>query len=168
MVSGALEKASYIGYALPGVTIALALVFFTSHYASFIYQTLVILIFAYVILFLPQALGAARSSLLQVNPRTEEAARGLGKSSSSVLAWITVPQILPGISAGAALVFLTAMKELPATLLLSPIGFDTLATEIWSASTEAFFARAALPALLLVAVSAVPVAFMVVKGRSIG
>lgn len=168
LVSGALEKASYIGYALPGVTIALALVFFTSNYASFIYQTLVILIFAYVILFLPQALGAARSSLLQVNPRTEEAARGLGKSSSSVLARITVPQILPGISAGAALVFLTAMKELPATLLLSPIGFDTLATEIWSASTEAFFARAALPALLLVAVSALPMAFMAVKGRSIG
>ena len=64
---------------------------------------------------------------------------------------------------GFALVFLTAMKELPATLLLAPIGFDTLATEVWSASSEAFFARAAAPALILILVAALPLALLVVR-----
>ena len=57
-----------------------------------------------------------------------------------------------------ALVFLTTMKELPATLILSPIGFEPLAVRVWSAASEAFFARAALPALLLIALSALPLA----------
>ena len=60
----------------------------------------------------------------------------------------------PGIWAGVALVFLTTLKELPATLLLGPTGFTTLAVQIWSAADEAFFARAAAPSLLLLAVSA--------------
>jgi iron(III) transport system permease protein len=159
-VSGLLEKATYLGYGLPGITIALALVFFAANYATPLYQTLALLIFAYVVRFLPQAVGACRGAFLQINPRTEEAARALGKGPLTVFARVTVPQALPGISAGAALVFLTAMKELPATLLLSPIGFETLATQVWSATTEAFFARAALPALILVALSALPVLFL--------
>jgi len=61
------------------------------------------------------------------------------------------------------MVFLTAMKELPSTLLLSPIGFHTLATEIWASTSEAFFARAALPALILLAVSGLPTALMVLR-----
>lgn len=139
--------------------------FFGANYATFVYQTLALLVFAYVVRFLPQALGACRASYLQVNPKTEEAGRGLGKGPLPVFARVTIPQMLPGISAGAVLVFLTAMKELPATLLLSPLGFDTLSTEIWSATTEAFFTRAALPALILVAVSAVPMTVMVLQER---
>jgi iron(III) transport system permease protein len=77
-----------------------------------------------------------------------------------VFAQITAPQMLPGMSAGALLVCLTAMKELPITLLLSPIGFDTLATQIWSATTEAFFTRAALPSLVLVILSGAAVFLM--------
>jgi iron(III) transport system permease protein len=98
--------------------------------------------------------------MLQVNPHTEEAARSLGAGPLRVFGWVTAPQILPGMSAGALLVFLTAMKELPITLLLSPIGFDTLATQVWSSTTQAFFTEAALPALLLIAVSAVAVLFL--------
>jgi iron(III) transport system permease protein len=64
------------------------------------------------------------------------------------------------MAAGAALVFLTAVKELPTTLLLSPTGFPTLATGVWSAVSEAFFARAAAPALLLILLSAVPMALL--------
>ena len=71
--------------------------------------------------------------------------------------------MVPGMLAGGALVFLTAMKELPATLLLSPIGYGTLATSIWSAAEEAFFAQAAVPALLLVAVSAIPTTFLILR-----
>jgi iron(III) transport system permease protein len=73
--------------------------------------------------------------------------------------------MLPGLSAGAVLVFLTAMKELPATLMLSPIGFETLATDTWAGATEGFFARAALPALILVLLSAVPMAILVLRER---
>jgi len=163
--SGLLEKAAYAGLALPGITIALALVFFAAKYLTPLYQTLSLLIFAYVIRFLPEALGACRSSMLQVNPNTEEAARGLGARSPRVFLRITAPQILPGMSAGALLVCLTAMKELPITLLLSPIGFETLATQIWASTTEAFFTRAALPSLILVILSGAAVFLMLRRER---
>jgi iron(III) transport system permease protein len=87
---------------------------------------------------------------MQVNPRLEEMGRNLGHNPIQVWLKITMPILRPGLIAGLALVFLTVMKELPATLLLSPIGFDTLATKIWSASSEAFYARAAAPSLILV------------------
>lgn len=155
--SAVIERLAYMGQSLPGITVALSLVFFAANYATSVYQTLGLLVFAYAVRFLPEALGACRSALLQVNPHTEEAARGLGAGNVRVFARITVPQILPGMSAGALLAFLTCMKELQITLLLSPIGFDTLATQIWSSSREAFFTQAALPALLLVGLSAVAV-----------
>ncbi|MPZ23406.1 MAG: ABC transporter permease subunit [Dehalococcoidia bacterium] len=158
-----IEKVAYLGFALPGVSIALALVFFAANYAIAVYQTIALLVFAYVVRFLPQALSASRSSMVQVNPAAEEAARSLGKGGLEVFRRITLPQIMPGVLAGAALVFLTTMKELPATLLLSPTGFNTLATEIWSATTEAFFTRAALPALILIVVSATPMVFTVLR-----
>ena len=76
---------------------------------------------------------------------------------------VTLPLIRTGMLAGAGLMFLTAMKELPATLLLSPIGFKTLATTIWSATEEAFYTRAATSAILLVMVSSVPMAFLTLR-----
>jgi iron(III) transport system permease protein len=152
-----LERSVYLGYALPGIVIALSLVFFGANYALFLYQTIFMLIFAYVARFLPQAVGSTRASLLQVSPRLEEAARNLGRTPIQTLSAITVPLIRPGLLTGLALVFLTAMKELPATLILGPTGFNTLATRIWDTTTEAFFAQAAVPALLLVFVSALAV-----------
>ncbi len=154
-LSRPIEVLSYTGYALPGLVVALSMVFLSLRLGS-LYQSLTILVVAYALLFLPQAVGATRVALLQVRPSMEEAARGLGRRPSQVLRTITLPLASRGILAGAALVFLTTMKELPATLLLAPIGFQTLATRIWSASSEAFFARAALPALLLIALSAIP------------
>jgi iron(III) transport system permease protein len=152
-----LERSTYTGYALPGIVIALSLVFFGANYATFMYQTLAMLVFAYVVRFLPQAVGSTRASLLQVSPRLEEAARSLGRTHSQALASITLPLLKPGLLTGLALVFLTGMKELPATLLLGPTGFQTLATRIWSATEQVFFARAAAPAMLLVLVSAISV-----------
>ena len=162
-MSSLLERVSYVGFALPGIAIALALVFFGANYATPLYQTIVLLVFAYVILFLPTALGSIRTSLLQVSPRVEEAARGLGRTQLQVLLSITVPLVRSGILAGAALVFLLTMKELPATLLLGPVGFETLATSIWSAASEAFFTRAAGSALLLIVVSAIPMSFLMLR-----
>jgi iron(III) transport system permease protein len=149
------EGITYAGYALPGIVVALALVRFASHYAPAVYQTLALMIFAYVLRFLPQALGTLRSSLLSVSPHVEEAARSLGHSPLRVSLWVTLPLIRPGLLSGAALVFLTAMKELPATLLLGPTGFKTLATVTWTATAEGFFGRAAAPALLIILVSGV-------------
>ena len=162
-VSLMLERVTYVGFSLPGIVVALALVFFGIKYATPFYQTLVILIFAYVVLFLPAAVGAARASLLQVSPRVEEAARSLGKRPYQVLGAVTVPLMRPGMLAGGTIVFLVVMKELPATLILSPIGFKTLATSIWSAAEAALFAQAAAPALVLVLASSIPLAFLMLR-----
>lgn len=159
-ISDVVERATYSGFALPGIVIALALVFFGANYITPLYQTVVLLVAAYVVRFLPQAVGATRSSLLQVSPSLEEAARGLGRGPLHVLAAVTIPLVRSGMLAGAALVFLTAMKELPATLLLSPIGFKTLATTTWAAAAQGLFAEAAAPALLMVALSGVSMAFL--------
>jgi iron(III) transport system permease protein len=148
------ERTSFVGYALPGIVIALSLVFFGANFATLLYQTLALLVFAYVVRFMPQAIGTARSAVMQVSPRVEEAARGLGDGTLRLLFKVVIPLVRPGLLSGAALVFLTSMKELPATLLLAPTGYDTLATRVWSATQEAFYARAAAPALLLIAVSA--------------
>jgi iron(III) transport system permease protein len=158
-----LERLSYSSNALPGIVIALSLVFFAANYAGVVYQTLALLVFAYVVRFLPQAVAASHSALLRVDPRLEEAARGLGRSPRRAFATVTVPLAAPGLLAGAALVFLSTMKELPATLLLAPIGFETLATEVWTATTVAAYSRAALPALLLIVFSTPFVYFLTVR-----
>lgn len=164
-VSALVERLSYVGFALPAIVLALALVFFGANYVPALYQTLAMLVFAYVLHFMPQAVGTIRSSLLQARPSIEESARGLGRGPAAVLATITVPLARSGILAGAALVFLTTMKELPATLLLGPTEFDTLATSVWSATSGAFFARAAAPALLLILVSAPPLYLLTIRER---
>ncbi|MQF70039.1 iron ABC transporter permease [SAR202 cluster bacterium AD-804-J14_MRT_500m] len=161
--SSLLERTTYIGFALPGIVIALALVFFGARYGGPVYQTLPLLIFAYIVLFLPAAVGSIRTSLLQISPRIEEAARNLGKGPMQVLYSITIPIMRPGLLAGGALVFMLTMKELPATMILSPIGFDTLAISIWSTASEAFFAEAAVHALLLVLVSSIPMTIFMLK-----
>jgi len=125
------------------------------------------LVFAYIVRFLPQSLGTIRSSLLQVDKKLEEAAKGLGLNRQEILQKVIIPLLRPGIFAGAALVFLTTIKELPATLLLAPTGFSTLAIQVWSATDEAFFARAAAPALLLLAVSSLSI-FIILKEEERG
>ncbi len=166
-LSRALETTSFTGYALPGVVIALALVYFGANYARPLYQTIWLLVFAYVVLFFPVALGAVSSRLQQISPRLEDAARGLGRRPWQVLASITIPLLSPGVLMGAALAFLITIKELPATLILGPLGFGTLATAVWSASSEAFFARAAAPAMMLVLISSIPMAFVLAaSGRT--
>ncbi len=159
-----LERLSYAGNALPGLVIALALVFFAARYASPVYQTLALLVFAYVVRFFPQAMSGVESSLQRVSPRVEEASRGLGRGPIATLALVTVPLARSGVLAGAALVFLSAMKELPATLLLRPIGFETLATEIWKLTQVGAYSRAALPAVVLIGVSA-PFLLLVTRDR---
>ena len=117
-----IERMSFTGFALPGIVVALALVFFAVNYARPVYQTVWLLVFAYVVLFLPAALGATRAALLKVSPSLEDAARGLGRTPAQTMRVVTAPLIAPGIVMGAALVFLIAMKELPATLIPGTVG----------------------------------------------
>ncbi|MXX92899.1 MAG: iron ABC transporter permease [Chloroflexi bacterium] len=159
-------KAAYIGFGLPGVVVALSLVFFAVNFALVAYQTLLLLVFAYAVLFLPVALGSLRSGLMQINPGLEEAAQSLGKTQLQSFVRVTLPIMMPSIFASAAMVFLLTMKELPATLILGPTGFDTLATSIWSASSEAFFTQTAASSLILVAAAGVPTAWLVLREHS--
>jgi iron(III) transport system permease protein len=164
-ISRALRATVYAIFSLPHIAVALAVVFFASRYLGGLYQSFVLLAFVYATLFLAQASGATEAALTQINPNLEEAARGLGDSRLEVFRRITLPLILRGLMAGGALVFLTTMKELPATLLLRPTGFDTLAVRVWSTANELFYARAAAPALLLLIVSAVPMYYLIIRPR---
>ncbi|KAB8316041.1 iron ABC transporter permease [Tolypothrix campylonemoides VB511288] len=152
-ISTAIERTSYIGFGLPGIVVALSLVFWGANYLPWLYQTLPMLIFSYLVLFVSQSVGTVRSSLLQVNPQLEESAQSLGRTEWQTLREITLPLVSPGVLSGAALVFLTAIKELPATLLLAPIGFNTLATHIWKATENVSYSDAAAGALLMLVIS---------------
>jgi iron(III) transport system permease protein len=151
------ERASYVGYAVPGIVLGLAIVFLGARFGGDFYQSgllaFPLLVFAYVVRFLPQAVGSTRASILRVSPSLPEAARSLGKSRLAAFRSVTFPLIAPGQIGGAALVFLTVMKELPATLMLKPSGFETLVTFIWRAERATAYGRAAVPALILLVVS---------------
>lgn len=150
------ELASFAGHALPGITVGLALVFFGIRFAPGLYQTTPMLAFAYAVLFLPLAVGAVRTAVAHAPPVLEDVARSLGKGRAETRLRVTVPLAAPGILAGAALVFLTCAKELPATLLLRPTGVDTLATELWTKTEVAAYAAAAPYAAVLLVVAAIP------------
>jgi len=147
------DRLSYVGYAVPGVVLGLALVYLSLRYLPFVYQSVLLLVFAYVVRFMPQAVGTTKSSLLQIDPGYIEAARSLGYSPLAAFRKVVLPLVAPGIAAGAALVFLTTMKELPATLMLRPTGFETFVTYIWQVQDAGYYGRAAIPALVLVVVS---------------
>jgi iron(III) transport system permease protein len=159
----ALERLTYVSAALPGIVVALAYVFIGVRVAQPLYQTLPMLLAGYIVLFLPQAIGSERSSLMQVSRSVEEAGRSLGQRPSQVFRRVTLPLLRPGLMAAGAMIFLTCMKELPATLILSPLGFETLAVEVWSNISEAFFARAAAPTLLLILLSSIPLALLTLR-----
>lgn len=154
-LSRGLERIAYFGYATPPLALALAFIFFSLNSAPVLYQTLSLLIVAYSLHFLAEAMGPVRSALYQTPPRLEDAARSLGLSPFRAFMKSTFPLLRSGIVAGAALVFLSCMKELPITFLLSPIGFETLALNVWSYSNEAMFAEAAPFALTILLFSSV-------------
>ena len=151
-----LEQAAYAGHALPGIVVALSLVFLAVRYARPVYQEVPVLVVAYAVLFLPAAVAAVRASVAQSPPALEEVARSLGRTPAAVLRTVTVPLAGPGVAAGAALVFLTCMKELPATLLLRPTGMETLATELWNRTEIGAYAGAAPYAAALMLLAALP------------
>ncbi|QGG48485.1 ABC transporter permease [Heliorestis convoluta] len=163
IVSTFVDKLAYAGYALPGVIVALGIIFVFNQYIPFLYGTAALVIVAYVIRFLPQNMQAAEAALTAVSPRLDEAGRMAGYSPWQVMMRVTLPLITPGLLAGSALVFVSAIKELPATLLLRPPGMDTLAVRIWIDASEGFYQTAAPAALLLVLLSIIPLRWMLKK-----
>lgn len=164
-VGGAAKGLVTAGYALPGIAIALSLVFWTLNAPLLdqLYQTLVVLIVAYVIHFGAQAMGTSQVAVAGVPRNVDEAGRLLGASRTRRFFTVDLPLMRGGLVAGAGLVMLSVMKELPATLLLAPTWFDTLATEIWKAQEFHSFAVMGLASLVLVALSGVLTWVLVVR-----
>jgi iron(III) transport system permease protein len=157
----ATERLLYTAYAVPGISLALAFAFFTLSVVPTLYQTLAALVIAVALRFLIQAVGAMRGPMSRISPRLSEAARSLGERPVGVTRTIVLPLLRPGLIGAAALVLLSALKELPLTLLLAPTGFRTLATDLWDRAREGFYAQAAVPAALLLVVSLVSVLVLV-------
>jgi iron(III) transport system permease protein len=150
-----LVSLAYIGNALPGVVIGLALVFFGANALPAVYQTLPLLILGYAIRFLPYSIAATNSALSGMSPSMENAAQSLGLNRWAIFWRVTLPLTWTSVMAGMALVFLNVMKELPTTLMLAPIGYHTLVTRIWTASESAMLSLIGTPGLLLIGFSCI-------------
>ena len=168
LVSRFLLRISYAGYALPGVIVGLGMVFVFNASIPLLYGTVFVLILGYVVRFLPQSLQSEESALAAISPNIEEAAKNFGYNTHGVLRRVTVPLILPAIAASWSLIFISSMKELAATLLLRPAGYDTLAVRVWTDASEGFYTAAAPPALLLVLVSTIPLAIITRRAQISG
>jgi iron(III) transport system permease protein len=181
-IAGGAARTATIGYGLPGSVVAVAVIVPLSWLdrriddvagsvlgvdVGLIFTGTVIGLFAaYAVRFLALAWGAVEASLLRVPTDLDDAARGLGADRIDVLARVHVPLMRAGLITAALLVFTEVMKELPATMLLRPLGGDTLAIAVWQATSESLYETAALPALLIVLVGLLPVALMIrLSGR---
>ena len=162
---GVVESLAYLGHGLPGIVVGLSLVFLSLGLVPELYQTAPVLVFAYAVLFLPKAIGATRAAVERVPTSVEEVSRTLGRSALGTWFSVTGRQAWPGIAAGGLLVTVTTMKELPATLMLRPIGIDTLATDLWQHTSLGTYGAAAPAALLLVLAASVPAWFLSERGR---
>ncbi len=159
-----LERATFVGSALPGVVVALALVGITVVWLPSMYQSVGLLVAAYAILFLPRAMVNLRSGLTAAPPELAEAARSLGQGGVGVLIRVVLPLAMPSVLAGFVLVALAISTELTATLLLAPTGTNTLALAFWSASDQLDYAAASPYAAVMIVLS---VPLTVVLGRQI-
>ena len=162
LLARVVEGANYVTSSLPGIVTALALVTVAIHYARPLYQSVPLIVFAYVLLFMPRALVNVRAGLAQVPPSLEEASRSLGASPSATFFRVTLRLTAPAAAAGGSLVFVAVATELTATLLLAPTGTRTLSMMFWSWSSELDYAAAAPYAMVLVLL-AIPVTVLLFR-----
>lgn len=166
----AIQRATFVTLALPGVVVALSLVFFATRYAFDLYQTSALLIVAYAIMHFPFALVCVKTSVAQAPARFADIGRSLGRGSIAVFFRVTLPLLVPGLLAGFCLVFVIAVTELTATLILAPIGVQTLATQFWAYQSEVAYGAAAPYAVVIVALAAIPAAVLALwfdRGRNV-
>ena len=161
------ERIVFLAQGLPSLVVALAIVSLAVHALRPLYQSAELLVVAYAILFLPLALVSVRAAFTQAQPRLEETARSLGLSWRETVRRVLLPLAGPGLGAGATMVFISVVTELNSTLLLSPSGTRTLATQVWIDTSTLAFAAAAPYAALLVGISlAASIALFTLLGRS--
>ncbi len=152
-----LERTTFLVLAMPGLVVALAISYFSEHDLNgFGHQSAPLLVFAYSILFFPLALVCVRASVAQSPVGLEEVAGSLGVRRLGTLVRVTFPLIAPGLGAAFCLVFLSAVTELTATLILIPTGAETLATQFWAYQQNLSYGQAAPFALAIIAIAAVP------------
>lgn len=163
----ALSKAVYymssLGYSLPGPVIAVGILLTVTMFFNWLYGSILLLFMAYVIRFMPISLKSQDSSISMVSKSMEDAARTLGAGTWKIFKDILLPLIKRGILAGWVVVFVDCMKELPATMMLRPLAFDTLAVRVWVEAAESQWEMAALPALLIVLAGLVPLIIIIKK-----
>jgi iron(III) transport system permease protein len=156
-VAHLIERSTYLVLAMPGLVIALSLSYFSNRYGDGIgYQSAPMLVVAYAIMFFPLALVGVRTSVAQAPAGLEDVARSLGQRRLAVFWRVTRPLVTPGLTAAFCLVFLSAVTELTATLILVPTGVQTLATQFWNYQQNLAYGQAAPFALLMIAIAAVP------------
>jgi iron(III) transport system permease protein len=124
----------------------------------------IVLVVACAIRFLAMPVGGIEAGLARIPPALEQASRLLGESAAGTLRRVHLPLLRPAIAAGALLVFVDAMKELPATLLLRPANFDTLATWLYAEAARGTYEEGAIAALAIVAAGLLPVMLLARNG----
>jgi iron(III) transport system permease protein len=148
-----LERATYLSFALPDLVAAIALAYAASHYAPRLYGSIVLLVLAEAMLFVPFAIVALRASIGQIEPALEDSARSLGLGPLRAFARVTMPLARPGLVAAGVLVFAFVLGDLGTALVLLPAGLYTLGTEFQANAATVAFAAAAPFAAALVALS---------------
>lgn len=161
-----LERMVSVGYGIPGIVMGTALLYVGLR-VDWFYQTLALLVVGHVLRFLPLAIGPLRNAIRQSNGNVIAAARGLGAGRFEAFRRVSLPMIFPAAVSGGALVFLEVMRELPLTLMLRPTGLETLTTELWQVYEAGYFGRAAVPGVLLIAISSVAVLLMLLGERRV-
>ena len=156
---------SSVGFVLPGPVIALGILAFVLATMPILYGSLLALVLALVIRFLPLAVQSQDASIQQLTPSLEQVGRVLGAGPLENLWRITLPVIRSGMAAAWVLVFIDALKELPATLLLRPTGFDTLPVRIWIEASEEMLELAA-PAALMLVIGTLPVLWIMLRNAA--
>lgn len=151
----AIGRVADVGFALPGLVVALGLSVATLRLVPSLYQGWAPYVAAMMILYVPLGAVAIRGSLAAVPPVLEEAARTLGATRAAAFRRVTLPIVRAGVLAAAALLAISTMKELGASLLLLPTGTTTLAVQLWDSTEEARYGLAAAPALVLVGIAAI-------------
>jgi iron(III) transport system permease protein len=155
---------SSVGFVLPGPVVALGIISFMLAVLPIMYGTLVALVLALVIRFLPLAVQSQDATLQQFTPSIEQAGRSLGAGPLENLWRVVLPMIRTGMASAWVLVFIDALKELPATLILRPTGFDTLPVRIWIEASEEMLELAA-PAALMLVVGTLPIIWIMMKSE---
>ncbi len=172
---GSAIQISAMGYAIPGAVVGIGIIaaiisgqtilnsiysFFSDNKAPILSGSVTVLIYAYIVRFMAVAYRPTEASLEKVTPNMDMASRNLGKSPLSTLRLIHFPLLKVGLLTGAVLVFIDVMKEQPATLLLRPLGKETLATRVWQLTNESLWEAAALPAITIVLAGVIPIIFL--------